>query len=243
MLNKDEIKSLNQIQNKYYMPPIISRLNSLTKKYGFKDSFNYVHSIIRDAQQEVIELLEERKNQGVIKNVSQASKTVVGAIFSNCVEYLFLKAKEAGEVKTDIFVTSKTKKFGNIVSIIVDGETQKPDMDLAFYTLDKDKELKTLMITSLKTSLRERAGQTYKWKLLLEIATTNNSIKDKYNITYPLQKTPLVCFATVNFYNEINNPQHRGMFKFFDKSFIGKPIKSDFIDNLSALIDYVNENL
>jgi type II restriction enzyme len=91
--------------------------------------------------------------------------------------------------------------------------------------------------------LRERANQTYKWKLLLEIATTNNPIKDKYNISYLLDKMPLVCFATVNFYNEINNPQHRGMFKFFDKSFIGKPINADFIETLSSLIDFANEKL
>jgi type II restriction enzyme len=51
---------------------------------------------------------------------------------------------------------------------------------------------------------------------------------------------PLVCFATVNFYNEINNPQHRGMFKFFDKSFIGKEIDSDFICRLSSIVDFVN---
>ncbi|MCL2071985.1 MAG: hypothetical protein FWH07_07115, partial [Oscillospiraceae bacterium] len=76
-----------------------------------------------------------------------------------------------------------------------------------------------------------------------EIATTENPIKEKYNIVYPLNKTPLVCFATANFYDEINNPQHRGMFKFFDKSFIGKPVEADFIDNLSTLIDYVNEKL
>ena len=100
-----------------------------------------------------------------------------------------------------------------------------------------------MMIVSLKTSLRERAGQTYKWKLLLEIATTENPIREKYNITYPLGNTPLVCFATVNFYNEINNSQHRGMFKFFDKSFIGKPLEDSFIDNLSTLIDYVNTEL
>jgi len=54
---------------------------------------------------------------------------------------------------------------------------------------------------------------------------------------------PLVCFATVYFYNEINNPQHRGMFKFFDNSFIGKPINTEFINSLSHLIDYVNDTL
>ena len=187
-----------------------------------------------------MKIIEERKNQEKIKDVSQASKTVVGAIFSNCIEYLFLKAKDASEVREDIYVTSKVKKFGDMIAIIVDGETQKPDMDLVFYTVRENGNIKKMMILSLKTSLRERAGQTYKWKLLLEIATTQNSIKDKYNIVYPLDETPLVCFATVNFYNEINNPQHRGMFKFFDKSFIGKPIEADFIDNLSTLIDYIH---
>ncbi|CAH9017537.1 hypothetical protein NURINAE_00429 [Candidatus Nitrosacidococcus sp. I8] len=125
----------------------------------------------------------------------------------------------------------------------MDRETQKPDMDLVLYREDSHHYLKDIMIISLKTSLRERAGQTYKWKLLLEIATSENAIKEKYNISYPLNQTPLVCFATVNFYNEINSPQHRGMFKFFDKSFIGKPVESDFIDQLSYLIDYANEKL
>jgi len=54
---------------------------------------------------------------------------------------------------------------------------------------------------------------------------------------------PFVCFATVNFYNEINNPQHRGMFKFFDNSFIGKPITNEFINSMSNLTDYVNKIL
>lgn len=143
-----------------------------------------------------------------------------------------------------MFITSKTKEkiFENMVTIHVDGETQKPDMDLIIYSLDMEK-IKRCMIISLKTSLRERAGQTYKWKLLLEIATGSSEIKNKYNIDYKAEKMPLVCFATVNFYNEINNPQHRGMFKFFDKSFIGKPIKADFISNMSSIVDYINSNL
>lgn len=71
--------------------------------------------------------------------------------------------------------------------------------------------------------------------------TTENEIKKKYNIKYNPESMPIICFATVNFYNEINNPQHKGMFKFFDKSFIGKPNYSDFVYSLSALPHYVNE--
>ena len=99
------------------------------------------------------------------------------------------------------------------------------------------------MILSLKTSLRERVGQTYKWKLLMEIARSCNEVKEKYNIKYNPNNTPLIAFATVNFYNVINNPQHRGMFKFFDKSFIAKNIDADFIDKMSTLPNFVNENL
>ena len=166
--------------------------------------------------------------------------------FSNLVVYTFLQNKLQENIKATIFITSKKseiKDFDKIATIKVGDETQKPDVDLIIYTEKEDKTVDKCIILSLKTSLRERAGQTYKWKLLMEIATTDNSIKEKYNIEYNPDRMPLVCFATVNFYNEINNPQHRGMFKFFDNSFIGKPINNDFINSLSHLIDYVNEAL
>ena len=77
----------------------------------------------------------------------------------------------------------------------------------------------------------------------MEIAASCDSLKEKYNISYSPKETPLVCFATVNFYNEINNPQHRGMFKFFDRSFIAKNVDADFIARMSSLPDFVNEVL
>lgn len=129
-------------------------------------------------------------------------------------------------------------------TINVGEETQKPDMDLAVYSLNEDESLKKCMILSLKTSLRERAGQTYKWKLLMEIANSASDIKERYNIEYNPPVNPVVCFATINFYDEINNPQDRGMFKFFDCAFIGKNIETgDFIKPLSYLIDYTREIL
>lgn len=100
-----------------------------------------------------------------------------------------------------------------------------------------------MLILSLKTSLRERAGQTYRWKLLMEIATNENPVKEKYEIAYDAEKIPLVCFATTNFYDEIDNPQQRGMLKFFDESFIAKRKNRDFISPLSSLIDCVNKKL
>lgn len=225
------------------MTPVLERLDALIAEKGHKETMSYLHPTILDARDDVMKIIHARKEAGIIKDTSQASKTVVGAIFSNSIVYLFLKAKKNNLVKPNVFITTKLGRFKDLVAIIVDGETQKPDMDLVLYGVNDDDSIKEMMIISLKTSLRERAGQTYKWKLLLEIATTDNAIKTKYNINYPLKKIPIVCFATINFYNEINNPQHRGMFKFFDKSFIGKPVRADFIDNLSNLIDFANDRL
>lgn len=159
---------------------------------------------------------------------------------------MFLQKKIIGNIEPRIFITSKksqVKNFENIATIYVDEETQKPDCDLIIFTQKENGNVNKYIILSLKTSLRERAGQTYKWKLLMEIATSENPIKEKYGISYNPDNMPLVCFATANFYDEINNPQHRGMVKFFDKSFIAKPINKDFISSLSNLVDFVNQTL
>ncbi|WP_295162463.1 hypothetical protein [uncultured Brachyspira sp.] len=69
----------------------------------------------------------------------------------------------------------------------------------------------------------------------------NNSIKDKYELQYDPVIKPYIGFVTVNFYNEINNPQQRGMFKFFDKVFIAKQLNDySFISPLSNIVDFIN---
>lgn len=216
------------------------------KKIAYLDAFDEIFRILNEAKPYVDNYLQERKTKGEIRDEKQALKSIAGNSFSLALVYLFLKNKEQGGVRKDIFITSKLSKipsFKEISVIKVDGETQKPDCDLVIYSLNDDKTLNKCMILSLKTSLRERAGQTYKWKLLMEIATSDHPIKQKYNIEYNPKKIPLICFATVNFYNEINNPQHRGMFKFFDKSFIAKNINTNFIAKMSTLPSYINTNL
>ena len=253
-LTPTEEQLMRRITEKYYMQPAINlittKINDNSKnisiKQKWKNIFDELYSILINTKSEVEKLLQERKQQGKIRDISQALKSIAGNAFSNLVIYTFLKNKEIGNIRSDIFITnrlSEVKGFDKIATIKIGSEIQKPDVDLVIYTKNKKGEVKRCVILSLKTSLRERAGQTYKWKLLLEIATTQNPIKDKYNIEYDTQEMPFVCFATVNFYNEINNPQHRGMFKFFDKSFIGKPIKTEFIEPLSNLINFINENL
>jgi type II restriction enzyme len=255
-LNDEERKTLENIKAKPYMVKVIDLVENFVEEYKNKDKklaylivFDEIFRILNEAKKFVDAYLQERKKRNEIKDEKQALKSIAGNSFSFTLIYIFLKNKELGNIREDIFVTSQTSKvpsFKEIAIIDVDGETQKPDCDLVIYSLNNDESLKKCMIVSLKTSLRERAGQTYKWKLLMEIASSENSIKEKYNIKYNPNKMPLVIFATVNFYNEINNPQHRGMFKFFDKSFIAKNIKDmydNFIVKMSALPQYVNENL
>jgi len=246
VLNKEELKELDKIKSTYYMIPILENLHNYQVEKGLIKSLDYLHKVLDSSKESVNKLLDERVNKGLIKDKSQARKSIVGNAFCLLVKYILLNLKSDNIIRSNIFITSNPKRhklISNMVTIDVDGETQKPDMDLAIYSVGNDKQLHKCLIISLKTSLRERAGQTYKWKLLLEIATSDNSIKDKYNISYKHKNMPLVGFATVNFYDEINNPQHRGMFKFFDVAFIGKPLDADFIQNLSKLPDFVNNNL
>ena len=246
-MNDLEIKRKKEIESKYYMNPILGEFNKRVKsKEDYGKIFSYLHEILVNSKSKIDDLLEKRKERGEIKDVSQARRSIAGAAFSNLVEYLFYCCKEKNLIRENIFITTKPKSdelIADMVTINVGNETQKPDMDIAIYSLHKDGSLNKCFIISLKTSLRERAGQTYKWKLLLEIATTENTIKDKYEIIYNHKEMPLVGFATVNFYNEINNPQHRGMFQFFDKSFIAKPLNEKFISPLSDLPEYVNKVL
>ena len=249
---RDEKQMMQKIRTTPYMERTLElieervNLSKQTPKDAYKSVFDELYEILNEAKTFVDGYLAERKKKGEIADEKQAIKSIAGNSFSHALIFIFLKNKELENIRSDIFVTSQKSKvpsFDEISVINVDGETQKPDCDLVIYSLNEDQTLKKCMILSLKTSLRERAGQTYKWKLLMEIATSDNAIRTKYNINYNPTVVPQICFATVNFYNEINQPQHRGMFKFFDKSFIAKNTQSSFIANLSSLPDYINKNL
>lgn len=249
MLNDNELKILQEIESKYYMQPMIAKMNTdiSSKTFNLREIFNHLYSYLVDCKDEVEALIQIRIQKGEIKDANQARKSIAGSAFLNLIVWVFLKNKAQNTISQNIFITSKISsipQWQDLFYIKVGEETQKPDVDLVIYSLDSNAKLHKCLILSLKTSLRERAGQTYKWKLLMEIANAESSIKEKYDISYNPPILPLVCFATVNFYNEINNPQHRGMFKFFDCAFIGKNIQTgDFIKPLSYLIDYIGEEL
>ena len=251
-LNRLEMQSMQGILQSPYMACAVGladkymQKNKLLTIEATKNAFDEIYRILNESKSSVDDFLAERKRVGEIKDEKQALKSIAGNSFSKIIEYVFLKNKIIGNIRPDIFITSQKSKvpnFKEISTIKMGDETQKPDCDLVIYSLNKNNALKKCMILSLKTSLRERAGQTYKWKLLMEIAISSKALREKYDIRYETKIMPLVCFATVNFYNEINNPQQRGMFKFFDKAFIAKNIDSNFICRLSTLPNFVNEKL
>lgn len=67
----------------------------------------------------------------------------------------------------------KTSGFKDIIdqyaSIHIGDDVQQLDSDVFAY--DPDDEESLIVIFSCKTLLRERAGQTYKWKLMCDLAT------------------------------------------------------------------------
>ena len=249
-LSEEEISHLAEIRQKPYMIPPLELLDEFlqsstkSRRQALREAFDHAHNFMVDAKGKIFAMQEKRLRGGKIKDTKQANKAIVGRMFPSLLMVLFLENKEAGNIGENIFVTGKTKamrKFGKDFTVRVGKETQKPDCDLVIYNAKNKKT----MILSLKTSLRERAGQTYKWKLLLEIAASkHNELKEKYSLSYEGGVMPLVCFATVNFYNEINKPQQRGMMLFFDRAFIAKPgASSGHVHQMSEIIDFIREKL
>ena len=254
VLGDSEASFLRGLSKIYYMQPIQRRIDDWVARSGsqedsWKEVLDHLSEILRDAQDDVERILDARLVSGEISDKFQVHKSIARNILSNAINYIFIQNKLFGNIPEKIFITSHKSTvpdFEKISTINVGEDTQKLDMDLAIYSLKENSELNKCIILSLKTSLRERIDRIQEGKLLMEIAMSDCEVRDKYEISYDPPTVPLICFVTVNFYNEINNPQHRGMFKFFDRAFIGKPIDpqvTDFIYPLSSLIDFANEEL
>ena len=221
MLSKKENNRLQRIEGgKLHF--MLNDLNKIIFTHGFSLSLDRLET-----------LLDKNKEE------------IAFDIFPTLIEYIFLKMKSKGEIEESIFATKNpvaNKFIKSCNKIFLNGLPEYSGANLAFYSM-KDEQLQKCFLLLARESFEKPIKKIKNWKLLLEIATSDCSVREKYNIRYDNETMPLVGFATVNFYDEINNPQHRGMFQFFDSSFIGKPIKSDFISNLSELPEFVRANL
>jgi len=239
-MRKELYKEKEKIEKNENIQKSLEILDKYIKNYGEIQSFDFLFNVMKESQPFVEELLELRKKINPNYDKDQARKTIAGNNFQFLVLYLLILNIEKGNLPNDLIVlkTKKHKIVDEYATIKVADETQKPDLDLIAFS---ENENKPIVIYSCKTSLRERAGQTYKWKLLVDITKYCPALVEKYKLEYPEKKKILTGFITTNFYNEIMQPQQKGMLEFFDYSYIAKNIEvKPPIKRLSSIIDDLN---
>lgn len=219
------------------------------KKVATKKVLSRLHDIMRTAQPLVEQVITNRVTAGEIESADQARKSAAGNVFQQMLAYAIAQNIIIGNVTKPVVVTMSVKNLiEQYASIKVDEDTLKPDSDVIIYSIDEGE--KPIMNFSCKTSCRERAGQTYKWKLMCDLATCNCDHKEgnpncpvtRYNLTYTPSRQILTCFATTDFYDELGNPQISAMFNFFDYSYIAKTTSpSDSVSILEMVVDDINQ--
>lgn len=246
MLERNQ-KTVLDIDNRYYFKPMKEIFEDKIKEMGEVRALDSLTGVMRDAQPEVEKIIRRRRDSGYIESIDQARRSVAGNGFQGLIAYSLIRLQESGSLNPNLVITLKPERHPLIEKyaiIRVGDEIQKPDIDMLIYAHTEPQRY-PVMIYSIKASFRERAGQTYRWKLLMDIATSENctTIKDKYNLSYRAEANFKVGFITANFYSEIMKPQQQGMLKFFDFAYITKsgdwkkPVSSfsQIIDDLSAI--------
>lgn len=219
----------------------------LSEKAAYIKILSFLHDIMREAQTLVEDVITSRLNSGEITDASQARKSAAGNLFQQFIAYSIAKNIVEGNINKKVIVTLSSNILDEYAVIKVGDDEQKPDSDVLVYS-DDDKTTPIINF-SCKTSCRERAGQTYKWKLLSDLAAckcihqagNTDCPITKYRLVYNPKRDIYMCFITADFYNEISNPQVAAMFNFFDKSYIAKSSSpSAKIQPLENVIDYIN---
>lgn len=237
--------------NKYdwIVADLISK--GVTEEVARTDSYKLILSHLYDVMQEAKPIVEEvivkRIENGEIKDKDQARKSVAGNLLQQFVAYSLAKNIIVKNIEKNVVVTLSASILNEYAVIKVGDDEQKPDSDVIVYS-EEDKT-SPIINFSCKTSCRERAGQTYKWKLLSDLATctcehkTDNQLCPitKYNLSYNPKRKVYMCFITTDFYNELTNPQIAAMFNFFDNSYVAKTSTSSTkIKSLETVIDDIN---
>ncbi len=216
---KDE---LNRLKGNEYFSTILPTIEEYVNRYGPIRSLDRISEIMRKSESLVEALLDRKVKSGKLRDKSQARKSVAGNLFQSTVLYLLIRNVEKGNLPSHLLILKRkshpiVQKFA---VVRVGDEEQKPDMDLMVFS---ERDVKPVIIYSCKTSLRERAGQTYRWKLLVEVSQHCPTLVEKYGIEYSPKRKVLVGLITADFYGELRSPQQRGALKFFDFTYVGKP--------------------
>ena len=222
-------------------------VSHIARKLAIKNVLAHLHDVMRAAQPLVEAEIMNRINTGLITNPDQARKSAAGNIFQQMVAYILAQNVIENNITKNVIVTTSTKSIiDDYAAIQVGDDIQTPDSDVIVYSTDDNTPIMNL---SCKTSCRERAGQTYKWKLLCDLATCNCDHKyqnpdcpsTRYGLSYSPEKKILICFVTSDFYEELTNPQIAAMFNFFDYSYVAKSISPNpNILTLDNIIDSIN---
>jgi len=239
-------RSALEISERYYFGPIKNGLEEIIAQSGSIESLDHLTEVMQKATAPVEKLIGKRIRKGKITSADQARKTIAGNGFQGLVAYSLIKLQEEGVLSPNIAITLKPKHHSLVekyATIKVGDDTQKPDIDLLIYNHPAPEKF-PIIIYSIKTSLRERAGQTYRWKLLMDIASSQDckTIKEKYTLSYTATDNFKVGFITTNFYSEIMKPQQQGMLRFFDFVYITKPrIENERIKGFSKVVGDLNK--
>lgn len=247
--------SMNSLLTRRYWKPTLDAFNkklteikkekNISGKEALVIILDHLAEVLENSEPVVMKII---KHGG--KDVKQSRVSVAGNNFQALIAHSLLSNVLVGNLP-NLKIVLKPKKHPVVEKyavIKVAGETQKPDMDIMIY---QDKSNTPLVVCSCKTSLRERAGQTYKWKLLVDLATADpKHLKNhpecpinKYQISYQNDRKIYVTMITADFYNEVSQPQQRGMFAFFDKTFVADKGRGQFptyVQPMSKIIPYLN---
>lgn len=178
----------------------------------------------------------------------QSSVSVAGHNFQALVGYCLEINRLVRNLPEDIKIELRpsrhriVRKYATIE--VGGGEAQRPDVDIL---ISMEPETAPIMICNCKTSLRERAGQTYRWKLLMDMAMCRcehdlSCPMNKYNLKYEPGREILVTLITGDFYDERHSAQQRGMFTFFDNVFVSQTIEEFAnVQRLSKIVTTLNK--
>jgi len=254
MLSASDVNAhqLDTVSSRQYIQPLIKNIDSFLKDQarislsdtvaamGLLDSLS---EIMRNSEAETVSIIY--KNKG-LTDARQSIKSTAGNNFQAAVAYSLIKIQHMGVIPSNIAIslsgTFHTSMKASL-EIVAGGETQKPDADIII--CDPCDEETPIILLSAKTSLRERGGQTAKWKLLIDIARSNNctSLKVKYGLSNNTEKLEILRrvtmgVVTTDLYEEINAPQIRGLEKLLDYFYVTKGTDKGF----SGIIQVLNES-